>query len=500
MNSEHIKSEKLQYLINNYGVKDYIYLNNGKYRIKIFDNIIETQPYNLYNSIKKYENILYIIKIENETLLSTYIKDNTIWIKIKTYDGKIYDKSIANYNKLNKCRKFFKEQVKNNGHELLSPYVNATEKVYIDFKCGHKPHYISPNEYLSGSRCPICSNNIIVPHVNDCYTLRPDLLKYFINKEDSIGIAVHNRDKKEYQCPFCGTIKEDTLANIAEFGFSCSNCSDGIKYPNKFMCNILKQLGEVFDTEFIFDWCIFENYYKENKFSKGIYDIVIHNKKIIIEMDGYGHGDNTLSRTKEETIYVDNMKDKLAEENGYKVIRIDCKYKTLYNRKEYITNSILNSDLLKFYDFSNVDFDVADIECNASYVHKIWDLYNKGLNCAEISKIINLSITTISKYLKNGNKIGVCQYDDKIIKKYKTNKLLNAIALPCCVIDTYNNDILYFASQKLCRDKFYTDVSTYIKNNKLYKKRFLMKNITKDEFNHQKEINPDKAFGNKFIY
>ena len=35
---------------------------------------------------------------------------------------------------------------------------NATEKVLIDFKCGHEAHWIAPNNYKSGQGCPIVQN------------------------------------------------------------------------------------------------------------------------------------------------------------------------------------------------------------------------------------------------------------------------------------------------------------------------------------------------------
>lgn len=43
-----------------------------------------------------------------------------------------------------------------NGHELKSDYKNAKEKILIDFKCGHEPHWINSNKYKSGRGCPYC--------------------------------------------------------------------------------------------------------------------------------------------------------------------------------------------------------------------------------------------------------------------------------------------------------------------------------------------------------
>lgn len=49
--------------------------------------------------------------------------------------------------------------VENNGHLLLSEYINAKSKILIDYNCGHKPHWVTPNNYKkeNGSGCPKCS-------------------------------------------------------------------------------------------------------------------------------------------------------------------------------------------------------------------------------------------------------------------------------------------------------------------------------------------------------
>lgn len=49
--------------------------------------------------------------------------------------------------------------LKENGHELLSEYVDARTKVLIDFNCGHEPHEVAPYNYKNGTRCPKCSGH-----------------------------------------------------------------------------------------------------------------------------------------------------------------------------------------------------------------------------------------------------------------------------------------------------------------------------------------------------
>ncbi|MED1471793.1 hypothetical protein [Bacillus salipaludis] len=55
-------------------------------------------------------------------------------------------------------REEFPLYVESNGHVLLTPYgKNNTDKVLIDFKCGHEPHWIEPSNYKCGKRCPSCA-------------------------------------------------------------------------------------------------------------------------------------------------------------------------------------------------------------------------------------------------------------------------------------------------------------------------------------------------------
>lgn len=59
--------------------------------------------------------------------------------------------------KLSRINEFYALVDKNN-HNILSEYVNSSQKVLIDFNCGHEPHWITPNHYKSGKGCPLCKN------------------------------------------------------------------------------------------------------------------------------------------------------------------------------------------------------------------------------------------------------------------------------------------------------------------------------------------------------
>lgn len=74
-----------------------------------------------------------------------------------------------------------------------------------------------------------------MPKINDCFALRPDLLKYFVKQNDALGLPVNSKKRVDLKCPKCGTLKNDSISNLANFGFSCGACGDGISYPEKMM-------------------------------------------------------------------------------------------------------------------------------------------------------------------------------------------------------------------------------------------------------------------------
>jgi hypothetical protein len=51
----------------------------------------------------------------------------------------------------------FFEKIKENDHEILTEYVNVTEKILINFKCGHEPEFKRPTDYKKGKGCLQCA-------------------------------------------------------------------------------------------------------------------------------------------------------------------------------------------------------------------------------------------------------------------------------------------------------------------------------------------------------
>lgn len=190
--------------------------------------------------------------------------------------------------------------------------------------------------------------------------------------------------------------------------------SDGVSYPNKVIYYLLFQIKnelDFLDREFYPDWCKFE---LNGKSRKGYYDIYFgyKNKEYIVEMDGgIGHGNKSIDGTsKEDAIFIDNEKDRLAKEHNITVIRVDVYYKTMYGRNDYIKNEIIKS-LKDILPIEKLDFNQAFIDSENSLVEKCASLWNEGFTAGYIRNKYDMNESMVSDYLRRATRLGLCQYD-----------------------------------------------------------------------------------------
>ena len=104
---------------------------------------------------------------KNNHILESYYTNSRNKIRLSfgkaSYEVVPKDYIYHNKNSINKISMLsvianFKDLIETNGHILLSEYVKNSEKVLIDFNCGHEPHWITPNMYKQGHGCPLCKN------------------------------------------------------------------------------------------------------------------------------------------------------------------------------------------------------------------------------------------------------------------------------------------------------------------------------------------------------
>lgn len=292
--------------------------------------------------------------------------------------------------------------------------------VYVCLDCGNKDK-IREDTLTKGSGCNVCcpTSQKVVKEINSVWGTSPELVKYFVNEEDSWKYTVGSHEKVWFKCTDCGNEHLIAIRYVCKYGFNCNKCGDSISYPNKFAYELLNQLKINFETEYNPIWIKPKRY--DFYFELG-------KNKYILEMDGEWHiKDNNMSgQSAVKSKAIDDYKDKMAKEHGIEVIRIDCNESKL----DYIKNNIITSDLLQLIDLSNIDW----LQCHEFACHSLvkvacdyWNNYK--YTTKEISKTMNLCKDTISKYLTQGKQLSWCNYNaqEEIVKGRKKSKKGNKI-------------------------------------------------------------------------
>lgn len=309
----------------------------------------------------------------------------------------------------------------------------------------------SPFTLNRKSSCAVCNNKTIIKGVNDVGTTRPDLIKYFKNKDDAYKYGDGMTKKLIFVCPDCGYEKELRIEVLARQGFGCPCCGDGVSYPNKFVRNFVKQLkvGNI-NFEYSPDWakryfydCYFE--YNDNKY--------------IIEVDGRQHfkDSSNFKLTLKETQKRDEEKTALAIENGCVLIRIDAQK----SNKDYLSSQIKDSLLSELFDLTKIDWDKCDLSGTTNMAKKVCIYAEETMpdKYKDICQKFNLHEDTIRGYLRQGVKYGWCS--SRVIEKLTVPKRVN-------VYDK-NNVLLYvFNGIKKCSDEM----------SKIYNRNFSNKSIS----------------------
>jgi len=373
-------------------------------------------------------------EIEGEVLLVSYKKkERSLYIKYNDEDifkintecfkkcmlgnllGVISSKFKLNINQEIKDNKRNLIIIDKENRKNINDGINYKWYKYKCNVCGWKEGWIVESNLLKGIGCSCCRGLTVVEGINDIPTTAPWMVKFFQGGYDEAKLYTKSSNQKIYAiCPDCNTIKNKgiTIASLnTNHSIGC-NCGDNVSYPNKLMYNLLSQVISDIDTEYSPEWC---RYIINKKEKQGIYDFYfkLNSKEHIVEMDGSFHNnDNKMNgQTKEESKYIDDEKDRLAQELNIPVIRIDCSKSEL----GYIKDNILNSTLADILDLSNIDWDKCE-EYALSNLCKLACEYkknNKEITVKEISNIMGINRVTIRIYLQKGSMLDWCEYDSK---------------------------------------------------------------------------------------
>lgn len=260
----------------------------------------------------------------------------------------------------------------------------------------------------------------------------PNILDYLVSPEDAYKYSRTSKEIIETKCPICGNKKMMYVSSLYRsliiYGeYSCDICSDKISYPNKFMRSILNQLNIKFIPEYSPNWAYpyrYDFYFELNK------------EKYIVEMDGIFH-----YLKKSKVASNDIEKNDLAKNHDINVIRIDCNYKTIEHRFNYIKSSVSNSKLANILDLSRVNFNECNNFAVSNLLKKVCDMWKyKNKTPKEISKELNVCHGTILNYLHVGTKIGLCSYNPKESRRQQLEKPINMYK-DGTLIATFNNSM-----------------------------------------------------------
>lgn len=411
-------------------------------------NSIGYKVHFIYNDIEDDLEIIDYIKDEHYKLKIEY-KNQFFCIRTDLFQKCIL-KTIFNHEDLIKYKYKIGQVIKDNKRNLIitgKKHKKTKNKLrkYYTYKCNKcgfvcNEHYNITNKHfvkelwieesnLDTSGCACCGGIAVSKGINDIATTHPYLVQYFVNIEDSYIHSYSSGKKVLCKCPDCSFEKEMVVSKLTNRGFSCPKCGDGISYPEKFTFNVLEQLKENKQI----DNFTYQYSRKNNKWcAKYRYDFYfeLNNEKYIIETHGLQHYENNFNfkMPLKETRQNDKLKKELAIQNEIKeknYIIIDCRRSEL----EFIKNNILHSRLGQLFNLSKVHW----IEC-AKYaivnltknVCNYWKLHNEinneQLTTTDLSKIFEIDVTTIRKYIKRGAEMKWCSYNPKEEKRKGLSK------------------------------------------------------------------------------
>jgi len=361
----------------------------------------------------------------------------------------LYGRKNSNATKLNKG-KTFKRWCYDNltlayANEILSRWDYERNKLGPDevgyssggvmrqgywFKCLKKPEHGSELKKINNLTGSSGQKHIDCNKCNMAQKLaitHPYLVKLLANKEDALKYSVGSKEKICFKCPICGNEKHMAIST-AIIGFGCPKCSDHIPYSEKFIFNLLEQLGVSFKTQLsklTLNWC-----------GKYRYDFYIPSINCVVETHGLQHYQEIKGwRMRLNEIKInDHLKEQTAKKSGVKnYIILDCRKSEV----EWIKESVARSPLLDLLKIEGVGIDWSKCHEHAcsSLVRTVCDYWNKGFsNVTKLAAELSLDRVTVTKYLKQGVILGWCNYDpEKEIKKnyalIKENKSLKVVCV-----------------------------------------------------------------------
>lgn len=445
--------------------------------------------------------------ISGEIEIIEYVDDHNLKIKVNNQVRQIEKESLR------KCKLATVLDIRNvnylyNIGDVIKVYSGDIK--ILDYDRLHRKTYnceclICHSKFLklehlikNGSGCPVCANKKVEAGINDMWTTAPELASLLYNKDDGYKYTKLSSQKLIWMCPICGEVIYDKMiSNIYKQGLTCPVCGKSKSYPNRFMYALLKYLNADFKDEKVFYW-------SQNK----KYDFYLYDFNVIIEMHGQQHYDKDMyDETYKDVQANDEFKKHLALSNSI----IDKDYIVIDSRRstmQWIRDSILNSNLSKIFDLSNVDWlkveQIAQINL-LKEACRIWDTGEHDVK--KVAEQIGCHISTTSRFLRKGEQLGITSYTVKesnmLGAKRQSDACYQNSGIPFKCLET--NQIFGSSTyaMKISKEVFGVSIPNkifnYVANGKQSHTHNLhFQYITRQEFNTIKTQSPELAFGDFF--
>ena len=274
---------------------------------------------------------------------------------------------------------------------------------------------------------------------------RPELVQFLKNGKDAYRFTIGSNAVVTVVCPKCGYEHDMVVSNLCKRHFYCPICGSVKSFPEKLFLSVLKNLKikHIYQlNKTHYKWC-----------DKYRYDFLLLDKNIIIETNGAQHYTCEMGykncRTIKETQKIDEIKKRLAEENGYSVRYIDCSKDDL----KFLEKNIINV-LSEFYDVSTINWVKCVLDTCDDGIYNIckkWNEEGEIKNTKEIAEELGISRDSVVRYLHRGTEAGLCHYDgvkERIRASRKGNAVSKSKRKKVLVYDKNGNFILEYRNAK----------------------------------------------------
>lgn len=98
--------------------------------------------------------------------------------------------------------------------------------------------------------CSVCGGRVVSPQINSIAIEHPNLIKYFVNKEEAYKYRTNSNVRTQFICPTCGKIYKKEIYSLFKNGLRCENCSDKKSMGERIMRAILNSINENYIMEY----------------------------------------------------------------------------------------------------------------------------------------------------------------------------------------------------------------------------------------------------------